>query len=130
MKINKNLIKTFFIFSIITLFIACKKDDDTIQIDESEEDIVNAQPNILFILADDMGKDATFGFSEGSIKPNTPNLNAIKNSGLSFNNFWVNPTCTPTRGSIITGKYGFRTGLKWAGDQIINLRKDFTEIHQ
>ena len=89
MKINKNLIKSFFIFSIITLFIACKKDDDTIQVDESEDDIVNAQPNILFIMADDMGKDATFGFSEGSIKPNTPNLNAIKNSGLSFNNFWV-----------------------------------------
>ena len=123
MKINKNLIKSFFIFLIITLFIACKKDDDTIQVDESEDDIVNAQPNILFIMADDMGKDATFGFSEGSIKPNTPNLNAIKNSGLSFNNFWVNPTCTPTRGSIITGKYGFRTGLKWAGDQITTSEK-------
>jgi len=123
MKINKNLIKSIFIFSIITLFIACKKDDDTIQVDESEDDIVNAQPNILFIMADDMGKDATFGFSEGSIKPNTPNLNAIKNSGLSFNNFWVNPTCTPTRGSIITGKYGFRTGLKWAGDQITTSEK-------
>ena len=35
MKINKNLIKSFFIFSIITLFIACKKDYDTIQLDES-----------------------------------------------------------------------------------------------
>ena len=69
MKINKNLFTLFFIFSIITLFISCKKDDDSIQIDESEEDIINAEPNILFIMADDMGKDATFGFPEGSIKP-------------------------------------------------------------
>ena len=123
MKINKHLLKVFFIFSVLILIASCKKDDDSIQIDESEEDIINAEPNILFIMADDMGKDATFGFSEGSIKPNTPNLNAIKNSGLSFNNFWVNPTCTPTRGSIITGKYGFRTGLKWAGDQITTSEK-------
>ncbi len=123
MKINKHLIKVFFIFSVLILIVSCKKDDDSIQIDENEEDIVFDGPNILFIMADDMGKDATFGFSEGSIKPNTPNLNVIKNSGLSFNNFWVNPTCTPTRGSIITGKYGFRTGLKWAGDQISTSEK-------
>ena len=123
MKINKHLIKVFFIFSVLILIVSCKKDDDSIQIDENEEDIVFDGPNILFIMADDMGKDATFGFSEGSIKPNTPNLNVIKNSGLSFNNFWVNPTFTPTRGSIITGKYGFRTGLKWAGDQISTSEK-------
>ena len=47
MKINKNLFTLFFIFSIITLFISCKKDDDSIQIDESEEDIINAEPNIF-----------------------------------------------------------------------------------
>jgi arylsulfatase B len=76
----------------------------------------SSTPNILLIIADDMGKDATPGFSEGSIKPNTPNLNAIKNAGLVFNNFWVNPTCSPTRASIITGKYGYRTGVKWAND--------------
>ncbi|MFT4523424.1 MAG: arylsulfatase B [Bacteroidia bacterium] len=74
------------------------------------------KPNILLIIADDMGKDATFGFTEGSIKPNTPNINAIKNAGLTFSNVWVNPTCSPTRASIITGKYGYRTGVKWAGD--------------
>jgi len=65
-----------------------------------------------------MGKDATPGFTEGSIKPNTPNINDIRNSGLTFTNFWVNPTCSPTRASIITGKYGYSTGVKWAGDQL------------
>lgn len=75
-------------------------------------------PNILFIIADDLGKDAINGFSEGTIKPNTPNIDAIRNSGLSFINFWSYPTCSPTRASILTGKYGYRTGVKWPGDEI------------
>ena len=73
-------------------------------------------PNILLIIADDMGKDATNGFSEGQIKPTTPTLDDIQNSGLSFNNFWTYPSCTPTRASMITGKYGVNTGVKWVGD--------------
>ncbi len=74
------------------------------------------RPNILFIIADDLGKDAINGFQEGAVKPNTPHMDAIRNSGLTFSNFWVNPTCTPTRGAIITGKYGHRTGVKGVGD--------------
>jgi arylsulfatase B len=77
---------------------------------------ITTTPNILLIIADDLGKDAIKGYQEGSIKPNTPNLDAIRNSGLMFTNFWVNPTCTPTRSSIITGKYGYRTGVKGVGD--------------
>lgn len=75
-------------------------------------------PNILLIIADDLGKDAINGFTEGSIKPNTPHIDAIRNNGLSFNNFWVYPTCSPTRASILTGKYGYRTGVKGAGDEL------------
>lgn len=78
----------------------------------------NGTPNVLLIIADDLGKDAINGYAEGSIKPTTPNIDAIRNNGLTFNKFWVNPTCTPTRGSIITGKYGYRTGLKGVGDEI------------
>ncbi|PQJ82820.1 sulfatase-like hydrolase/transferase [Polaribacter glomeratus] len=75
-------------------------------------------PNILFIIADDLGKDALNGYSEGTIKPLTPNIDAIRNNGISFTNFWTNPTCTPTRASLITGKYGYRTGVKSVGDQL------------
>lgn len=73
-------------------------------------------PNILLIIADDMGKDATNGFSEGQIKPSTPTLDDIQHTGLSFTNFWSYPSCTPTRASMITGKYGVNTGVKWVGD--------------
>ena len=78
------------------------------------------KPNILLIIADDLGKDALRGYAEGSIKPNTPNLDALRNSGITFNNFWAYPTCSPTRASIITGKYGYRTGVKWASDVLSN----------
>lgn len=85
--------------------------------DEMASTSTNTEPpNILFIIADDLGKDAINGYQEGDIKPNTPNIDEIRTNGLMFNNFWVNPTCTPTRASIITGKYAYRTGVKGVGD--------------
>lgn len=77
---------------------------------------VEIPPNILLIIADDLGKDAIEGYIEGTVKPNTPNINSIRNGGVTFNNLWVYPTCTPTRASILTGKYGYRTNVKWASD--------------
>lgn len=93
----------------ITFIVSCSKKDttDSLKVDS---------PNILFIIADDLGKDAISGYMEGSIKPTTPNIDDIRTNGLTFTNFWVNPICTPTRASIITGKYGYRTGVKEVGD--------------
>jgi len=107
---KKELLLIIIIFSLFS----CNKDEEIIIISNPLE----STPNILFIIADDLGKDALNGFSEGSIKPNTPNIDSLRNSGLSFNNFWTYPTCSPTRASILTGKYGYRTGVKWAGDEL------------
>lgn len=103
-----------FITLLAVLFSSCSKDPVSDMIDNNPPS--TESPNILFIIADDLGKDAIDGFSEGSIKPTTPNINAIRNNGISFNQFWTYPTCSPTRASIITGKYGYRTGVKGAGD--------------
>lgn len=70
-------------------------------------------PNILLIIADDLGKDATNGFTEGTIKPHTPHIDSIRVNGLSFTNFWTYSSCSPTRASMICGKYGYRTGVTW-----------------
>jgi len=78
----------------------------------------DSAPNILLIIADDMGIDASPGYSEGVIKPSTPNIEGIMNAGLRFNNFWANPSCSPTRATILTGKYGYRTDVLWAGDAL------------
>lgn len=103
--------KYFHLLLFVVIIGSCA--DDTPDNPEPE-----VKPNILLIIADDMGKDATNGYSEGNIKPNTPNIDRIKNEGLIFNNYWTNPTCSPTRSAIITGKYGYRTGVKWAGDEL------------
>lgn len=107
---------------ILILFLIFSCSEDAIDIPDDKDDVddqtIVEKPNILLIIADDLGKDAINGFSEGTIKPLTPNIDAIRNNGLSFNNFWVNPTCTPTRSSIITGKYGYRTGVKGVGDEL------------
>jgi arylsulfatase B len=111
----KRIKSVLLLFIVLVTFSCSKKTDDG----EINTGMPNTEsPNILFIIADDLGKDATNGFSEGTIKPNTPNIDVIRNNGISFNNFWTNPSCTPTRASIITGKYGYRTGVKGVGDEL------------
>lgn len=77
-----------------------------------------ADPNILLIIADDMGLDVTPGYSEGIIKPQMNNLEQLISNGIRFNNFWSAPTCTPTRSTILTGKYGIETNVLAVGDQL------------
>jgi len=109
-------IKSVLLLFIVLVTISCSKKTGDGQ---TNTGISNTEsPNILFIITDDLGKDAINGFSEGTIKPNTPNIDIIRNNGISFSNFWANPTCTPTRASIITGKYGYRTGVKSVGDEL------------
>ncbi len=68
----------------------------------------SAKPNIVYILADDLG------FAElscnGSDRYKTPNIDALANSGVRFTRFYTVPLCGPSRALILTGRYGFRTG--------------------
>lgn len=72
-----------------------------------------AQPaNILLIIADDFGSDSfPLTASAGASLPPMPNLTALKNSGVLFKNAHAQPTCSPTRASILTGRLPFRTGI-------------------
>lgn len=104
------------------LLISCSGDTTSFETttDENEENLspetIKDIPNILLIIADDMGLDATPGLSIGDIKPSMPNLEELMRNGLTFNNVWSYPTCTPTRAAMITGKFGFRTGVTAVGD--------------
>lgn len=64
-------------------------------------------PNIVFILADDLGRDwlSCYGSSHA-----TPNLDRLAESGVRFNTCWATPLCTPTRMMLLTGQYPWRSG--------------------
>ncbi len=62
----------------------------------------SAPPNILFILADDMGY-SDLGCYGGEIQ--TPNLDALAREGLRFTQFYNTTRCWPTRGALLTGFY-------------------------
>ena len=69
-------------------------------------------PNILLIIADDLGIDALNGYNLGSVNPTTPHLDSLRNSGLTFANAWSSSVCTPTRAGMMSGKYGSNNEVK------------------
>lgn len=69
-----------------------------------------AQPNIVYIVADDLGwKDVGF---QGATDIRTPNLDKLAGEGARLQQFYVQPMCTPTRAALMTGRYPFRYGLQ------------------
>jgi len=67
------------------------------------------QPNVLIILFDDLGYD-DLGIHGNDIIE-TPNVDAIAESGVQFDNFYVNPVCAASRASLLTGRFFLRTGV-------------------
>ena len=68
-------------------------------------------PNILLIIADDLGIDSTPGFGIEDDLPVTPTLDSFRQTGVSFTNTWSAPQCSPTRAAIMSGKFGIKTGV-------------------
>ena len=67
------------------------------------------KPNIIFILADDIGLPG-FGCTGGAYK--TPNIDALAAGGTRFEYCFAAPLCAPSRAMLMTGRYAFRTGVK------------------
>ncbi|MFH4967001.1 sulfatase [Gaetbulibacter sp. M240] len=114
---ESTFLKSLFFFIFILNITACKNDKNL----SSKEIQLNTKPNIIFILADDLGimdiqsyathftsADTTTMFYE------TPNLNKLMAEGISFSQAYVNQLCSPTRAGVITGKYSARLGFTTA----------------
>jgi len=68
-----------------------------------------SKPNIVYIVADDLGwKDV--GYHGSDIK--TPNIDKLAQDGARLEQFYAQPMCTPTRAALMTGRYPFRYGLQ------------------
>jgi arylsulfatase A len=64
------------------------------------------KPNIVLIMADDMGYECLGSYGGTSYK--TPNLDALAKGGVRFTHAYAQPLCTPTRLQLMTGQYNFR----------------------
>ena len=84
--------------------------------DNSNIGTTSDQPNILLIIADDQGLDASAQYTLSSDLPVTPTLNQLASQGIIFDNAWATPACTTTRSTMITGKYGVNSGVLDIGD--------------
>lgn len=120
-----------FLWILLLAMVACTSDNEIVPNVENDEEINTEEetnveeepdqtspPNIMLIIADDMGLDATPGYGIGNVKPYMPNLEGLMASGIRFDNLWAYASCTPTRSSILTGRYGFRTNVLQVGDQL------------
>jgi arylsulfatase A len=73
---------------------------------------MNAHPNIIFVLADDLGYGDVGCYNDQAKAP-TPNLDRLAGQGLSFTDAHAPSTvCTPSRYSVLTGRMAFRTGFQ------------------
>ncbi|MBD0834174.1 sulfatase-like hydrolase/transferase [Aestuariibaculum suncheonense] len=92
------------LYFLFLLFAACKNTSN------QKEAVKKANQglNVLVIIADDAGwNDVGYNGSEIS----TPNINSLANNGVKLNRFYANPTCSPSRVSLLTGMPSSRIGV-------------------
>src|SRR5436305_5039003 len=68
------------------------------------------RPNVVFILADDLGREDC-GFMGGT-QIKTPHVDRLAAAGARLDAFYVQPVCSPTRAALMTGRYPMRHGLQ------------------
>ena len=76
----------------------------------SAAEITGTKPNVVFILADDLGVECLSAYGGTSHK--TPNIDRLAKEGMRFTKSFSHPFCSPSRGSLLTGRYPFQNGLK------------------
>ena len=72
----------------------------------------SGRPNVVVVVVDDVGWADLSYTGQGNIP--TPNIDRLAESGTKLTNHFVHATCTPTRASLLTGLYSYKTGLSFA----------------
>ena len=74
-----------------------------------------AQPNIVFIMGDDIGMWNIGAYHRGLMAGRTPNLDKIAKEGMLFTDYYAEASCTAGRANFITGELPIRTGMTTVG---------------
>ena len=100
----------FILIASLALAFSCK-----------EQGIDPTPPNVIIIMTDDQGwGDLSF---HGNRNLQTPNIDSIAINGVVFENFYVQPVCSPSRAELLTGRYSPRLGVysTSAGGERLNI---------
>ena len=94
------LLATFFVLTVVGVpgQLSAQTVEDT-----------DTRPNILVFVSDDMGWGQP-GFNGGT-EVETPNMDRLADEGVKLTQFYVQPVCAPTRASLLTGRYAWKTGM-------------------
>lgn len=106
------------VFLCLGLFLSCNEDTTKM---ETQNEL--KRPNIILIMSDDQGwGDLSIN---GNTNLSTPNIDALAKNGATFENFFVQPVCSPTRAELLTGRYSGRLGVyrTSAGGERMNLNE-------
>ncbi|HXL57998.1 MAG TPA: sulfatase-like hydrolase/transferase, partial [Chitinophagaceae bacterium] len=122
-----------FLFPCTALFFAsCQKADELQPVNDiagsnASSLVATSKPNIVIILADDIGYDAIG--RNGNQTFETPNIDLMGQKGMNFTQCYGSPLCSPSRTAFISGKYNFRNYTEWGvfditGKTFANIAKD------
>jgi arylsulfatase A-like enzyme len=104
---NQMINKLSILLISVVLFSSCKKNIDSIAKSKDQK-----PPNIIYVLADDLGYGDIAAFNDNS-KIATPNIDQMASEGMKFTDAHTSSAvCTPTRYGILTGRYNWRSRLK------------------
>ena len=69
----------------------------------------SSRPNVILVMTDDQGYGDLGAHGNPVLK--TPNLDQFARQSVELEQFYVCPVCSPTRSSLMTGRYNYRTGI-------------------
>ena len=108
------MLKITFKAFIVTLVSLCATALPLAQADSVNRD----KPNIVLVVMDNFGYGEVGVYGGGELRgAPTPNIDSIAQEGFQLTNFNVEAECTPSRASLMTGRYGIRTRQRPEGPQ-------------
>ena len=101
------------IFSYTEMIINIKNYDNNYEPNVTSKNTTNtSQPNFIFILVDDLSWNS-MGYMDYDLSFATPFLTQLANNGIIMSNYYTQEICTPSRASLMTGKYPISIGMQY-----------------
>ena len=113
---DKRSLAILLLAALLFSWLSSIKDSLTEPISAAEEASPAPPPNILLIVADDLGYDDTSALNSSGLP--TPNIKQLAQEGVTFSRHYADATCTPSRVAILSGRYAERSGFRPVGSEI------------